>query len=97
MTAFVEGEPRLREEKINGATMCATRNLEKSIKYQSSQQRGIIVFDSYQTKALRIRPIESEKEYRDPTLSTLYSDEVRTPLLPSFNRCGTEGQPQRPK
>ena len=91
-----EGEQRLHEEKLNGSTMCATPSLEKSTKYQSSQQRGIIVFDSYQTKALRIRPTESEKEYRDLTLGTLYSDEVRTPLLPSFNRCGAEGQPQRP-
>ena len=28
------------------------------------------------------------------TLGKLYSDEVRTPLLPSFNRCGAEGQPR---
>ena len=86
----------ITRRKINGSSiMCATRNLEKSIKYQSSQI-GIMVFNSYQTKVLRIRPIESEKEYRDLTLSTLYSDEVRTPLLPLFNRCGAESQLQRP-
>ena len=54
------------------------------------------MFDSYQTKASRIRPIKSEIEYHDLTRGTLYSDEARAPSLPLFNRCGADGQPQRP-
>ena len=66
-------------------------NLEWSITYQSSLI-GIIAFDSYQTKALRIEQIGREEDYYDLTLGKLYSDDVRTPLLSSFNRCGAEGQ-----
>ena len=35
-----------------------------------------------------------EKEYYELTPGKLHSDEVRTPLLPSFNRCGAQSQPR---
>ena len=74
-----------------------TQWLINNVRYaQPREKHQISELTTKRYHCLRFVSDESaQEEYRDLTLSTLYSDEVRTPLLPSFNRCGAEGQPQR--